>query len=233
MEGPWRIPGDATQGREDGKAHLFFSDRWTEAMYKRLTLLLLIIAPLFIQSCASVHYSYVDKKVDGTLQLHPVDAESRSRVLALKDDLLALGPRVRETDALLVAESAVAVPMALANEYQLVTPPLWHNHLVNKGKRQRGLCFHWTKDLMGYLTRLDQSSFDFHWGVAHRETAWRYHSSVVVTAKGRPFEEGIVLDGWRHSGRLFWCPVKKDKYPWVPDEERSPQETWRGKNGLR
>jgi hypothetical protein len=34
----------------------------------------------------------------------------------------------------------------------------------------------------------------------------------VVTAKGQPFEEGIVLDAWRRSGKLYWALVKKDKY---------------------
>jgi hypothetical protein len=31
-----------------------------------------------------------------------------------------------------------------------------------------------------------------------------------VTAHNQPFEEGIIIDGWRRAGRLFWCKVKKD-----------------------
>jgi len=33
---------------------------------------------------------------------------------------------------------------------------------------------------------------------------------LVVTARNQPFEDGIVLDGWRKAGRLFWCHVKED-----------------------
>jgi len=38
----------------------------------------------------------------------------------------------------------------------------------------------------------------------------------VVTAKGQPFEQGIVLDAWRYQGRLFWSPLRKDPehYEW-------------------
>jgi hypothetical protein len=31
-----------------------------------------------------------------------------------------------------------------------------------------------------------------------------------VTARNQRFEDGILIDGWRRAGRLFWCPVIKD-----------------------
>src|SRR5437899_9510127 len=37
-----------------------------------------------------------------------------------------------------------------------------------------------------------------------------FRSCLVVTAHNQPFEDGIVLDGWRNAGRLFWCALKKD-----------------------
>jgi hypothetical protein len=40
----------------------------------------------------------------------------------------------------------------------------------------------------------------------------------VVTAKGKDFFEGIVLDPWRDSGRLYWISVKEDKYHWEKRE---------------
>jgi hypothetical protein len=33
---------------------------------------------------------------------------------------------------------------------------------------------------------------------------------LVVTARNQPFLDGIVVDGWRRGGRLFWCPLKND-----------------------
>ncbi|MBV9618525.1 MAG: hypothetical protein JO201_04870, partial [Verrucomicrobia bacterium] len=29
-------------------------------------------------------------------------------------------------------------------------------------------------------------------------------------ARNQPFIDGIVLDGWRRAGRLFWCQVMDD-----------------------
>lgn len=192
-------------------------------MLNRWTPVLLVLLLLCLNNCGSVHYSGVGLTSDGrSVVYEPGSDEHRERILSLKKDLEALGPNVREADALLVADTAIRAAMLLANEYRLVSPPLWHNHLVNQGKRERGLCFHWRKDLMRYLAGLDQTSFDFHWGVAHLETRWRYHSSVIVTSRGQPFEEGIVLDGWRDSGILFWSKVKKDKYPWRPDPQKHP-----------
>jgi hypothetical protein len=49
------------------------------------------------------------------------------------------------------------------------------------------------------------------------------HNSVVVTAKGQPFQQGLVLDAWRHSGRLHWTPVIADRYPWEEGELSSPR----------
>jgi hypothetical protein len=39
---------------------------------------------------------------------------------------------------------------------------------------------------------------------------------VLVITRENSFQEGIVLDGWRGSGNLFWMPAGKDRYPWVP-----------------
>lgn len=181
----------------------------------------MLVLLLCLNSCANVHYDAVDTLSDGQMLLHsPGGTRYRNRILSLKKDLESLGPDIVESDALLVADTAIRISMVLANEYQLVSPPLYQNHLVNTGKRKRGLCVEWRKDLMEHLSALNQRSFDFHWGVAHHDSEWRYHSSVIVTAKGRPFREGIVLDPWRNSGMLFWTPVKEDRYPWKPDPDK-------------
>ena len=44
----------------------------------------------------------------------------------------------------------------------------------------------------------------------------REHNSLVVTAHRLPFAQGVVLDAWRHSGRLWFGGVATDKYPWQP-----------------
>jgi len=93
-----------------------------------------------------------------------------------------------------------------------VGPPLFHNFLVNTGMRKRGLCFQWAEDLLAQLDALELTTLELHWGEARAGT-WREHNCIVATAKGQPFRTGIVLDGWRHSGRLYWNALARDHYP--------------------
>jgi hypothetical protein len=117
----------------------------------------------------------------------------------------------------MVAERAYSCSAQLAREYRVVRPPILHNVLVNLGLRKRGLCFHWADDLSASLESLQLHTLQLHHSVAHLDTR-REHSSVVLTASGQPFDEGIVLDAWRHSGRLYWVSVKQDRYPWIEVE---------------
>jgi hypothetical protein len=83
--------------------------------------------------------------------------------------------------------------------------------------RDRGLCFQWADDLSAKLDCLHLRTLKVRRGAARLETR-REHSSVVLTAPGQAFDQGIVLDSWRHSGRLHWCGVREDKYPWIEVE---------------
>ena len=138
----------------------------------------------------------------------------RDKVKQLEQALNALSATVDKTEALLVAETAVRESAVLAEEYQLVRPAVAHNLLIVFGLRERGLCYHWTEDLMQRLQALDLKSFQLYWGVAYRGSELREHNCVVITAKGQRFFKGIVLDPWRNSGNLFWAQVTKDDYPW-------------------
>jgi hypothetical protein len=57
--------------------------------------------------------------------------------------------------------------------------------------------------------------------VAYRGSELREHNSVVITATGQAFENGMVLDPWRNSGNLYWDLIKMDTYPW---QELPPSE---------
>jgi len=115
-----------------------------------------------------------------------------------------------------LAHAAIAQSRALASEYRIARPPLLHNVLVNVGLRDRGLCWHWTEDLLARLGALSLEHYDLHWATAYRGELFREHNSLIVTAKGRPIASGIVLDPWRRSGELYWTPVADDSYPWEP-----------------
>ena len=134
----------------------------------------------------------------------------------LSHDLMLLHPSIDKPSADKVARVAIEYTAQLATDYKVSGSPRQHNFLVNLGVRQRGLCFHWTDDLLKKLQSLKSEQFDFHSAVAHRNSDLREHSSVVVTFKGAPFASGMVLDGWRYSGDLYWMPVSRDSYPWSP-----------------
>jgi len=148
---------------------------------------------------------------------NPVSADRAygDRVSALRQELANLDEIIDRDEAGRLAEAAIGYTMALANEYRVTRPPVFHNILVNMKVKDRGLCIHWTEDLLNKLKDLDLKSFRFHWAIAYPDRPLRLeHSSVVVTARGQPFEKGLVLDGWRHAGELHWVLVKEDTYPW-------------------
>jgi hypothetical protein len=141
---------------------------------------------------------------------------------SLRLALAALGPGTDPTEAGIVAETAVTYSDRLAEEYRVVPPARLHNLLIQVGLRDRGLCYHWTEDLMQRLQALDLRTYQLHWGVAHRGSDLREHNSVVITANGQPFEAGLLLDPWRNSGDLYWAVVTTDSYPW----QELPASEW-------
>lgn len=150
---------------------------------------------------------------------------SDSDIRSLQSALASLAPTVRTDEAEEVARCAYDYPVVLAARYRAMRPAWLHNFLVNAGFRDRGLCYEWAEDLLVELQARDLRSLELHWGIAWADTA-REHNSLVVTAAGQPFDEGIVLDAWRRSGRLVWAPVSADKYPWVEGElTNSPSAT--------
>jgi hypothetical protein len=141
--------------------------------------------------------------------------KERFLIQKLRMDLEALYENSDTEEARKIAEEAIHYSRLLADRYRLIHPPILHNIFVNLGLRERGLCIHWTEDLFEHLRGLEPKTFDLHWGIAyHNNPLLRDHSTVVITARGRGFEEGIVLDPWRHSGDLYWIPVQEDRYPW-------------------
>ena len=157
---------------------------------------------------------------------YPADISSAEidwqAVETLEKDLVALSRGSARDEARRLAETALQTSAFLAEEYELVQPPLLHNIFVQMGWRDRGLCYQFTEDLMSHLMALQLKDYRLRWGVAHRGSDLREHNTVVITANGQSFEDGLVLDPWRHSGRLYWVVVKRDTYPW----KELPREEW-------
>lgn len=145
------------------------------------------------------------------------DEVSPAYIDTLRGEILSLGEEgeVDPAEAQLLADTAVRHAAALARRYRMVRPIEIHNTLVNLGLRNRGLCYQCAEDMYVRLRDLRLRTLQLHWGVAHKGDMWLEHSGVIVTPRGRPFSEGLVVDGWRHSGRLRWAMVAQDRYPWV------------------
>ncbi|MDD3342330.1 MAG: hypothetical protein PHR87_02010 [Sulfurospirillaceae bacterium] len=143
------------------------------------------------------------------------------RVEQLRQELLSLGDNIDTREAKMLAYEAILYPQELAVKYGLVYPPTFHNFLINAGLKERGLCYEWSEDMITHLKAQHYQSFDLRWGVANKG-AFDEHNSVVVVAKKAPFEKGLLLDPWRHSGELYWTKLKDDpEYTWVENLERS------------
>ncbi len=142
----------------------------------------------------------------------------------LKDRLLQLDSRVAADEATRLAQVAVEQSAALAHQYRAVRPAWLGNYLVNLGLRERGLCYDWANSLYPRLHELGLRTLELHLAVAHMDTRHE-HNAVVVTARAQPFAKGVVLDAWRHSGRLWFGGADSDKYPWEPlPRDRVPPE---------
>ena len=180
---------------------------------RHIVALCLLIA---VSGCAKAKVYYPGNgSFNATTSGIQADAQFYSeKVKQLEHVLVALSETVDKTEAMMVAETAVRESAVLAEEYQLVRPAVAHNLLIALGLKDRGLCYHWTEDLMKRLQALDLKSLQLYWGVAHRGSELREHNCVVVSARGQSFFKGIVLDPWRNSGNLFWARVTKDDYPW-------------------
>lgn len=144
----------------------------------------------------------------------PSERADRARVL--NQQLVQLDQTVDPAEATQLASTAVEHAAELARDYRPVRPAWFNNMLINSGLRDRGLCYHWTNDLFAQLHQLGLRTLELHLAVAGRATAHE-HNCIVVTARDQPFEQGIVLDAWRHGGRLWSVRVAEDKkYPWEP-----------------
>ena len=130
--------------------------------------------------------------------------------------IIALGPDVDPAEAELVSVTAHTTARRLQKEWRVAPFALYQNFLIHVGKRQKGFCFDWAYGIGGALKELRLKTLVLHWGASHPGTRLE-HNCIIVTARGQPFHDGYLIDGWRAAGKLLWWPVKKDEYSWDED----------------
>ena len=157
---------------------------------------------------------------------------------ALANQLAALSRRVDPKEAKLLAECAYATVARLREEYPMFGTPIFNNFLVYHGLKKRGYCYQWTEDLLVALDTLKLKTLELHWGEAYAGT-YRENNCLVVTAKGQPFDRGMILECWRHFGHLRWNLVPSDQDPYFENTKwaekvraRAASKTSRANHGV-
>ncbi len=136
-------------------------------------------------------------------------------VKSLEQILQGINGSISKEDARMLSYEMLSLSAKLKDDYRLVTPPSYHNFLVNIGARDRGLCWHFAFDMLAHAKELNLKSFDYYIGGAHIDNYWKEHNTLIVTCRGCSFKKGVVLDPWRNSDKLFYSKVTDDsEYKW-------------------
>ena len=137
-------------------------------------------------------------------------AQDEKSINDLRNALIALSPRtIDPREAALMSETAHRTSRQCARDYGVHGDPAIHNYLIHIGVKKKGICADYTRDIGARLKEFHFKTLVLHWGAAYAKESDE-NNALVVTARNQPFIDGIVLDGWRRGGRLFWCPVKND-----------------------
>jgi arylamine N-acetyltransferase len=128
--------------------------------------------------------------------------------------LVALAPSVNPEEARRAAYITYTTGLELARKWEMVSSPTMQSFLINIGAKKGGYCYQFATELLLRLEAQNFKTIEFHWAESDAGTDTE-HNVIAVTARGQPFEQGIMLDLWRRSGRLLWGPLTGD-----------PDHTW-------
>jgi hypothetical protein len=138
-----------------------------------------------------------------------------SKIEALAYLLASLDRQIPQSESEQLAKDIFYKTEQLTKEFELISPPQFHNFLVTVGIREKGLCYHWSDALYLYLSEKKYDSFEFHLMVANIGEYFYEHNALIVVAKDGEIEEGIIIDPWRDSGELYFSTMKNDpEYLW-------------------
>jgi len=146
---------------------------------------------------------------------------SETRMVQLSKLLQSLDKSIPQDEAMYLSQDIFHETQKLTKEFELTSPPLFHNTLVNIGIREKGLCYHWSDAFYAHFLQKKYPHFEFHLVGANIGEYFFEHNALVVVAKGGLIQNGILVDPWRDSGKLYFSRVVEDnKYQWKHREER-------------
>ncbi len=189
---------------------------------------LLILSTLFLASCGSpivrdVRFDNIsfDNSNRRTV-VSAIDSTDQFKIVELTGAIMGLGPDIDKGEANFVAREAVLYPRHLANQYRLVSPPNSQNVLVNTGQRERGLCYHWARDMTDHIVAgRTFNTLTLQRAVSNQGHRFE-HNVLTVAAKGKGIEDAYILDAWRNSSDLYFVKTSDDPdYYWTKYNRRT------------
>jgi len=133
----------------------------------------------------------------------------------------SLNKQITPNESLLLSKDIFQETTQLTKAFKLTSPPLWHNTLVGLGIKEKGLCYHWSDALYLHLLAKNYTHFEFHLVGANIGEYFFEHNALVVLSHGSRFEDGILIDPWRNSGKVYFCKIGEDKkYQWSHRRDR-------------
>lgn len=104
----------------------------------------------------------------------------------------------------------------LKQQYRSFGIAIVHNMMIDLGLRKRGACKDWAEDLLQHVIPLEREFFHVTWGEANPKKITE-HNVLVIYPKHAEFKDGLVIDPWRTSGKVFWVYTTRDRhYKWKP-----------------
>ncbi len=145
----------------------------------------------------------------------------QKEVLKLSKLLQSLDSKILQYEATKLSGALFAQVAVLSHAFKMTSPAKYHNFLVNVGVRDKGLCYHWSDALYAHFIQEEYPSFEFHLMGTNIGEYWSEHNSLVVSARGKKIQDGVVIDAWRHAGILYFSKVKEDtRYYWKHRADR-------------
>ncbi len=149
----------------------------------------------------------------------PSHVALENKINQLSKMLVDLNETIDLNEAQSLSRISVMYAQKLAHKYDVVSPPLWHNTLVNVGVKERGLCYEWSEDLLIKLFKKKYATLQFY-TVGANIGGYFEHNALAVSAKKGNYRKSILLDAWRGSGDLYFIKLEKDKkYQWKNREK--------------
>ncbi|EIE49375.1 putative lipoprotein [Citreicella sp. 357] len=139
---------------------------------------------------------------------------------ALTFAMMQLGPGVSYDEARRLSAVAWSYPQVLARGYAAELARLNAVRPPALDLKTPAVCADWADAQFRRLRQESPRTLDLHMALADPRIRTPFqHATVVVTARGAPLSSGLVLDGCRRSGNLYWLPVSQDSYKWRPQKE--------------